>query len=71
VIFGGAPSGILPRKNSLPAGSRDTSTGSFSVVDTSNTLLPLAAGRAAFGGVAVLGAVPLCRVAEITTEPGA
>jgi hypothetical protein len=40
-------------------------------VDTSNTLLPLAAGRAAFGGVAVLGAVPLCRVAEITTEPGA
>jgi hypothetical protein len=36
----------------------------------SNPLLRLAAGRAAFGAVAVGAAVPLCRLAEITSEPG-
>jgi hypothetical protein len=35
-----------------------------------NPLLLLAAGRAAFGVVAVAAAVPLCRMAEITTQRG-
>jgi len=35
----------------------------------SNPLIPLAAGRALFGGIAVAGAVPLCRLAGITAEP--